>query len=92
MYTNFYIAENILDHPGQLAIIKLSDPQVFVRFNYEESYFADYEDFVDNIIVIEWLNGASPSRHIRDSILIDCWNFLALTEEEEERLGEQYDY
>lgn len=90
-YKNFYIAENILDWPGQLAIVKLSDPMVFVRFNYQESYFASFEEFVENIVVVEWLDGKKPPHDQIEKILTDCWNFLALTEREEDRLADEMD-
>lgn len=88
---NFYIAENILDWPGQLAVVKLSDPQLFVKFDYNESYFASFEDFRDSIVTMEWLSGERPAEKDIDRILTDCWNFLALTEEEEERLADERD-
>jgi hypothetical protein len=44
-YKNFYCADNLLDWPDQLAIIKLSEPRVFVRFTYDEGYFVTFEDF-----------------------------------------------
>lgn len=88
-YPNFYIAENILDWPGQLGIVKLSEPRLFIRFNYGESYFASYEEFISEIAVIEWIDGVRPTKSEQEEILTDCWNFLALTERKEDELFEQ---
>lgn len=90
-YEGFYIAENILDFPGQMAIVKLSYPRLFIRFDYADSYFASYEDFISSIAVAEWLDGETPGDEEKDHIFTDCWNFLALTEREEERQAEERD-
>jgi hypothetical protein len=88
-YVGFYISENILDFPGQLAITKLSFPRLFLRFEYnDESLFAYYNTWKSNLIIIEWLDPKEkPKSEVAiDAVLTDCWNFLALTEAEEERL------
>jgi len=85
-FHGFYIAENLLLYPDQLAIIKLTYPRLFLRFDYGESYFASYEEFINSIAVQEWLDGEKPDAHEIDQILTDCWNFLALHEREEERI------
>lgn len=68
-----------------MGIIKLSDPQVFVRFNYDDSYFISYEEWKENIAVVEWLSGERPAESTQEEILTGCWNFLATQEAEEER-------
>lgn len=89
-YTSYYIAENILDWPGQLAIVKLSYPRLFLRFDYEDSYFASYKEFVKSIAVAEWLDGEKPSQKEQEYILTECWNFLALTERAEEQDSDEW--
>lgn len=87
-YYGFYIGENILLHPGKLSILKLTYPRLFLVFNYGETVFVDYEDFKLNITLQEWLdpNDKPTDPDEIDEIITDCWNFLALTEQEEERL------
>lgn len=87
-YYGFYISENIILHPGKLAILKLTYPRLFLLFNYDETVFVDYEDFKLNIALQEWLdpNDKPTDPDEIDAIITDCWNFLALTEQEEERL------
>lgn len=92
-FHGFYITENLLLYPDQLAIIKLTYPRLFVRFNYDDAYFASYEDWKRSIITVEWLDHAdkpTDSGQVEE-ILNDCWNFLSLHEEEEERINEQFD-
>lgn len=92
-YENFYISENILAYPGQLAITKLSYPRLFIRFNYGESFFACYEDWKSEMVDVQWMDADKITKNEQEAILIDCWNFLALTEREEDRLaneGEQF--
>lgn len=87
-YHGFYISENILLHPGQLAILKLTHPRLFLLFNYGESYFASYEDWKANIADQQWLDpdDKPTTEEEIDYHLTDCWNFLALHEREEQRL------
>lgn len=90
-YHGFYITENLLLYPDQLAIIKLTSPRLFVRFNYGDSYFISFEDWKANHTVLEWLDPDDKpgSTEEEEVILIDCWNFLALHEREEERLADE---
>lgn len=85
-YHGFYISENLLLYPEQLAIIKLTYPRLFVRFNYGESLFIDYEDWKNNITTLEWLdlNDKPDNEEETDYHLTDCWNFLALHEKKED--------
>lgn len=87
-YYGFYLAENLLLFPEQLAIIKLTDPQVFVRFNYGDSYFAGYEDWKNNIAKVQWLDKTDKPETDEEIeiVLTDCWNFLALHERKEDEL------
>jgi hypothetical protein len=89
-FLGFYIAEDLLNFPDQLAIVKLTYPRLFVRFNYAESYFSTYEEWVEEHTDLQWLDpNDKPTRPEEiERILIDCWNFLGLHEREEERLAD----
>lgn len=87
--SSYYITENILDWPGQLAVIKLSPPMVFVRFDEASAYFASYEEWRDEIFVVEWIGSEKPDRENQEAIFTDIWNFLAMSEAEEERQAEE---
>lgn len=91
-YIGFYVSDNILCFPNQTAITKLSFPRLFIRWeNSSDAYFSSYEKWKKSLIVIEWLDPADKPTSDRevDRILTDCWNFLALHEEEEERLFQE---
>lgn len=90
-YHGFYITENLLLYPEQLAITKLTHPRLFVRFNYGEMYFSSYTDWVANHTELSWLDPEDKPVDPEEIkyILTDCWNFLALHEREEERLAEE---
>lgn len=93
-YHGFYITENLLLYPEQLAITKLTAPRLFVRFNYGESYFSSYDDWVANHTELSWLDPDDKPTDPDEieEILTDCWNFLALHEREEERLADEEDF
>lgn len=92
-YHGFYISENLMLYPDQLAIVKLTHPRLFLRFNYGESYFASYEDWKANHTDVQWLDADDRpyTADEEDAILTDCWNFLALNEREEDRLNDETD-
>jgi len=85
-FHGFYISENLLLHPEQLAITKLTYPRLFVRFNYGESLFINYDDWKHNITTQEWIDGEKPSDDDVEYWLTECWNFLALHERKEDEL------
>lgn len=89
-YHGFYIVENLLLHPDQLGIVKLTYPRMLLYFNYSTS-FTSFEDWKANHTEVQWLdpNDKPESEEEVEDILTDCWNFLALTEREEERLYEE---
>lgn len=73
-----------------MAITKLSPPAVFVRFDYGDSYFASFDEFVKSLTIVEWIGGEIPDDDEREAILTDCWNFLAEHEAEEENRFEDF--
>lgn len=89
--SSYYITENILDWDGQLAIVKLSPPMVFVRFDAQDSYMIDFDYWIDSIIKVDWIGLDKPSDEVQEAIFTDCWNFLSMHEAEEENRSEHYD-
>jgi DNA-binding XRE family transcriptional regulator len=89
-YHGFYICDNLLLFENQCAIVKLSHPRLFVRFNYGQS-FTSYNDWVANHTELEWLDpNDKPSD--ADEIeyhLTECWNFLGMHERKEDELFEE---
>lgn len=89
---HWWLADNIVSHPGQIALIKMDFPQVFILIrDYAEAMFADFEEFKDGIAEVNFFNPADRDEANIDEILTDAWNFLSLEEEEEERRYGEYE-
>jgi DNA-binding XRE family transcriptional regulator len=88
LYYGFYIMENVLLYPEQLAILKMTYPRLIVLFNYNVSQFTSFDDWCANHTDVQWLDkdDKPDDLEVVKDILTECWNFLALHEREEERL------
>lgn len=76
-FTGYYLDEYLLNYPEQAAIIKLTIPSFFIRFNYDEKYISDLEHFKENINEETWLDDHTVhSDEDRDKILQECFDFL----------------
>lgn len=83
---SWWLCENIINHAGQVALLRMDFPQVFILIrDYGESYFANFDEFKDSIAEVNFFRPQDRKKANLDEILVDAWNFLALTEEEEER-------
>lgn len=83
---HWWLCENIINHAGQVALLRMDFPQVFILIrDYGESYFANFDEFKNSIAEVNFFNPQDRKEADLDEILVDAWNFLALTEEEEER-------
>lgn len=88
-YTHFYIAENQLCHPGYEFLLHMDFPRCFIKYKLADGYFANYEEFFAHVADVQWIDGERPGALVRDRILTDAWNFLALDERRlEEDLNE----
>ena len=81
-YEEWWFCENILNHQGQIALLRMDFPRVFILVR-------SYEEFCDDIAEINFFNPEDRKTADISEILVDAWNFLALTEREEERLYEE---
>lgn len=79
-FKNYFVGENKLFFPEEEFIFKMDYPRVFVRYSLEDGYFADFEEFFENIAEVQYLDGERPSDAEQKKILVDIWNFLALDE------------
>ena len=87
---SWWFCENIINHSGQVGLLRLDFPRVFILIkDYEIAYWASYEAFKNDIIELNFLDPADREGADIDEIVTDAWNFLALTEEEEDRLAEE---
>ena len=89
-YEEWWFCENILNHQGQIALLRMDFPRVFILVrSYEDAYPCAFEEFCDDIAEVNFLNPEDRKTADISEILVGAWNFLALTEREEERLYEE---
>ncbi len=84
-HKHYWWGENHQHYPSQETIIKMSFPRVFIRYEVGDAYFADFNEFYNNIAEVQWIDGDEISEKKKQEIFIEAWNFLAI----EERLLEE---
>lgn len=86
---HWWFCENIVNHAGQIGLLRMDFPRVFILIrDYEEAYFADFDDFKNGIAEVNFFDPSDRDTADVEGILIDAWNFLSLEEEEEDRQAE----
>lgn len=80
IYSSFFLAENKITHPEYEYIIHLAEPRCFIKYKVELAMFAKYDEFINNIAEIQWLDGYPPSTEEQDEVLTNAWNYLAIEE------------
>lgn len=89
---SWWYCDNIVNHKGQLGLLRMDFPRVFILIrNYEEAFFCSFEEFRDNIAEVNFFSPSEREEADIEDILIDAWNFLSLQEEEEDRMCEEMD-
>lgn len=85
-YFHWISGDNILrsDQPTYLVN---AEHGLIIRFDYTESVYSNYLFWRDQVADVQFIRGDRPSDSEVERILIEAWNFLALTEREEERLA-----
>lgn len=77
-FKNYYIGKNSLFFPDFEFVIKLSFPQVFVKYKITEGYYTNFEKFFDNIAEVQYLDGNRPSEFEHNKIITEIWNFITM--------------
>lgn len=84
-YAHWFVCENILAHDGQLGILHMDEPEVFILIrNYGDSLFASFEEFCNGIAEVNFFHAGDREATDLTDLLTDAWNFLATHENEEE--------
>lgn len=93
-FRNFFWGENKLFYPDEEFVFKMDYPRVFVRYNVGDGYFANFDDFFENIAEVQYLDGAKekPSEKEQQRILIDIWNYIGLEERQLDNDLEDVDF
>lgn len=56
-YAHWFVCENILAHDGQLGILHMDEPEVFILIrNYGDSLFASFEEFCDGVAEVNFFH------------------------------------
>jgi hypothetical protein len=85
----WWYCDNIINHKGMIGLLHMNFPQLFILMRDEDiAYWSGFEEW-SREVEVNFLNPADREDADIESLLIDAWNFLALTEEEEERLAEE---
>lgn len=85
----WWYCDNIINHQGMIGLLHMNFPQLFILMRDEDiAYWSGFEEW-SREVEVNFLNPADREDADIESLLIDAWNFLALTEEEEERLAEE---
>lgn len=80
-------ATNILTSHEQASIIHFDMFGFEIRFNYDEKYFTDIEQWKAEIVSITDIDGNEAV--VADEVLETCYQFLVAHNEEETRLLNQ---
>lgn len=83
---NWWYCDNVVNHKGQIGLLCMNFPQVFILIRNSEQLMCSFEEFKDNIAEVNFFEPGERETADVEQILIDAWNFLSLQEEEEERL------
>lgn len=82
---DWWYCDNIVNHVGQIGLLRMSFPQVFILVRNDNELLCSFEEFRDSIAEVNFFDPKDREKADTEEILIDAWNFLALQEEEEER-------
>ena len=58
----------------------MHDPRVFIKYNVGLAMFADYDEFIEHIADVQWIDG-KPDKQTQEQILTEAWNFLCIEDE-----------
>ena len=95
-YSGCWYCDNIIEHPDQVGLLYLGFPRCFVLIpNSMEFQFSSYEDFVDGLTQINWLDPKDMERYSekeKEDVLTTLWNFSIEQERKEDELAKKRNY
>lgn len=89
---HWWFCENIVNHKGQIGLLRMDFPRVFILIRDYDQTFTSFEEFSQNVAELNFFNPSDRPEADTEEILIDAWNFLSLFEEEEDRLAIQNNF
>lgn len=87
---SWWFCENLVNHEGMVGLLRLDFPRVFILMrDYSYTMYASYEDWVSQLIEVNFLDPKDREGADLDSVLTEAWNFMALQEDADEALYER---
>lgn len=79
-HKHFVLGENRQWFPDEEFIIHLAEPRCFIRFDTSVSMLASFEEFMDAIADVQWIDGKPQELSIA-ATLQNAWHFFSIEEE-----------
>lgn len=86
---SWWCCDNLVNHPGQLGLLHMGFPRVFILLRNGDDIFADFKEFRDGLAEINFIDPSEREGADTDELLRQAYNFLILQDEEEDRLAEE---
>ena len=90
---NWYMCDNIVHpvHRGQIGLLHMGFPRVFILIRDYGQSFTDFDNFRNHVAEVNFFSPADREDANIEELLTDAWNFLALQEDAEDRMLEEYE-
>jgi hypothetical protein len=91
---NWWYCDNNVNphHSGQIGLMHLGSPTVFILIrDSADICFCSYEEFSEHIAEVNFLYPEERKNANIEELLIDAWNFMALSEEADEEACEEFE-
>ena len=91
-YASWWCCDNLVCHAGQIGLLHMGFPRVFILLRNGDDIFADFDEFKNGLAEVNFLDPSEREGADIDEILRQAYNFLVLQDEEEDRRAEEFGY
>lgn len=77
----------MVSHPGQIGLLHMGFPRVFILLRNGDNIFADFDEFREDLAEVNFLDPSEREGADVEELLRQAYNFLVLQDEEEERIA-----
>lgn len=88
---SWWCCDNLVCHQGQIGLLYMGFPRVFILLRDGDDIFADFEEFKCGLAEVNFLDPSECEGADIDEILRQAYNFLVLQDEAEDRIAEEFD-
>ena len=89
---SWWCCDNLVCHAGQIGLLHMGFPRVFILLRNGDDIFADFDEFKSGLAEVNFLDPSEREGEDIDEILRQAYNFLVLQDEAEERRAEEFGY